>query len=255
MSLQGKIFISTVSAHKAIGLRKYLEPLGATVIDFPMTEITAVECTEDFRRVLESLPTYQWIIFTSTNGVKHFHRLMQTCMKEATLPVSVRTAAVGVKTAQEIEKFFGPASFTGSGNTAEALMNELLSKENLQNCNILLPLGNLAPNTLQERLSPIARVTRLNVYHTIKADQPDQSIVEEIKNDRYDLVLFTSPSGIEHFAGVMGPAMNSGLRWASIGPVTTKAAAKYGLAPLITATHSTYEGLAQDIIDYYTLKS
>lgn len=255
MSLKGKIFISTVSAHKAAGLRKYLEPLGATVIDFPMTEITEVECSEEMRQVFASLSTYQWIVFTSMNGVKHFHRLLQICMNGTSLPASVRTAAVGVKTAQELKKFFGPADFTGSGNTAVEMVNELLSIENLQDSNILLPLGNLAPNTLEKRLSPFARVTRMNVYHTIKADQPDQSIVEQIKNDRYDLILFTSPSGIGHFASVMGPAMNSGLRLASIGPVTTKAAAKYGLAPLITATHSTYEGLAQDIIEYYTLKS
>ncbi len=255
MKLQGKIFISTVSAQKAAGLRKFLEPIGATVIDFPMTEITGVECSDEIRNIMTSLPTYQWIIFTSANGVRHFHNLMQTCLGEAKLPASVRMAAVGVKTAQEIEKFFRSADFTGSENTAEDLVNELLLKENLQGIQILLPLGNLAPHTLEERLSSIAKVTRINVYSTIRADQPDLSIVEQIKNDRYDLVLFTSPSGIEHFVGVMGPAMISSLRWASIGPVTTKAAAKYGLNPLITATHSTYEGLAQNIIEYYTLKS
>ena len=256
MILQGKIFISTVSAHKSVEIRNIFEPLGATVVDFPMTELMAVDQTHAIQSAICQIEKFNWIIFTSANGVKHFYRLLNQIGKVSKIPSGVKIAAVGVKTALELKNAGRNADYIGSGNTAENLVNELLEKESMAKLNILLPLGNLAPDTLHIRLSKIADVTRIDVYKTLKTVVTDNEPVERIKNNRYDLVLFTSPSSVNNFADAVGPEnITPELRVASIGRVTTRAAEQYGLICIITAETSTYEGLANEIINYYKFKN
>lgn len=256
MILQGKVFISTVSVHKSVEIRNIFEPLGATVVDFPMTELMAMDQTPAIQSAICQIEKFNWIIFTSANGVKHFYRLLNKIGKVSKIPSGVKIAAVGVKTALELKNAGRNADYSGSGNTAENLVNELLEKESMAKLNILLPLGNLAPDTLQIRLSKIADVTRIDVYKTIKTVVADNEPIERIKNNRYDLILFTSPSGVVNFADTIGPEyVNLELRVASIGTVTTRAVEQYGLICIITAETSTYEGLANEIINYYKLKN
>ncbi len=256
MILQGKVFISTVSIHKSVEIRNIFEQLGATVVDFPMTELLAVEQTPAIQKAIWQIEKFQWIIFTSANGVRYFHRLLKEIGKVSKIPSGVKIAAVGVKTALELENNGRNADYSGTKNTAENLVNELMEKESLANLNILLPLGNLAPGTLQTRLSKIANVTRIDVYKTVKTVVTDTEPIERIKKNRYDLVLFTSPSGVVNFADTVEPEyVNRELRVASIGEVTTRAAERYGLTCMITAGTSTYEGLANEIINYYKIKN
>ena len=252
MILQDKVFISTVSLNKSVKIRNIFEPLGATVIDFPMIECTAIDPSTSVREIIRQIEKFHWIIFTSSNGVSQFYRLLYETTNLSEIPPGIKISVVGVKTALELKKTGKTADHTGTGNTAENLVNELIIKKSLQNCNILLPLGNLAPDTLQNRLSEIAEVTRINVYNTIKTVVSDKEPVERIKNNNYDLVLFTSPSGVINFADTVGSElMNPELRIASIGKVTTRAAEQFGLICKITAETSTYEGLANEIITYY----
>ncbi|HBH85522.1 MAG: hypothetical protein A2X05_03280 [Bacteroidetes bacterium GWE2_41_25] len=254
MILQGKVFISTVSIHKSVEIRNIFEQLGATVVDFPMTELLAVEQTPAIQKAIWQIEKFQWIIFTSANGVRYFHRLLKEIGKVSKIPSGVKIAAVGVKTALELENNGRKADYSGTKNTAENLVDELLEKESLQNCNILLPLGNLAPDTLHTRLSKIANVTRIDVYKAIKAQVAANDTIERIKNNRYDLVLFTSPSGVDNFADAIGHEnINPELRVASIGKVTACAVEQHGLTCLVTSAKSTYEGLADEIVNYYTI--
>src|SRR3972149_9372064 len=150
MILQGKSFISTVSVHKSVEFKNIFEPLGANVIDFPMSEILAMEKTPVIQSVIRQIEKFQWIIFTSSNGVVHFHRLLKEIGNESQIPNGIKIASVGIKTANAIENNGRKVDFTGSRNTVENLVDDLMAKESLQNCNILLPLGNLAPDTLEK---------------------------------------------------------------------------------------------------------
>lgn len=252
MILQGKVIISTVSTHKSVKIRNIFEPLGATVIDFPMTEVMAAEKTSAIQKAILQIEKFHWIIFTSANAVIYFHRLLKETGKFSRIPSAVKIAAVGVKTAMELKNAGRNADYSGTKNTAENLVNELMEKESLANLNILLPLGTLAPDTLQTRLSKIANVTRIDIYKTLRTAVTDNVPVERIKNNSYDLVLFTSPSGVINFAETLGPQhLNPDLRFACIGKVTKRAAEQYGLRCMITAETSTYEGLADEILNYY----
>jgi uroporphyrinogen-III synthase len=253
MILEGKVFISTVSAHKSVEIKNVIEPLGATVVDFPLTEIIAARQTPAILSAIKQIEKFHWIIFTSANGVTYFHRLLRDIRNISIIPSVVKIATVGIKTARELENNGSKAYVTGSG-TVEKLLDELIVKESLQNKKILLPLGNLAPDTIREKLSEFARVTRIDVYNTCKAMIADYDPIKRIKNNCYDLVIFTSPSGVDNFTDVLGEEnITPEIRAASIGKVTTRAVEAHGLTCLVTATRSTYEGLADEIVNYYTL--
>jgi len=252
MTLKGKVFISTVNACKSSSMRHIFEPLGATIFDFPMTEIIKTEILPEIHDAFSQIEKYNWIIFTSSNGVRYFHQLLSELTGMSSVPTTVKLAAVGPKTAMELKNNGRTADFTGFGGTAESLAAELIEKQFVQNCNVLLPLGNLAPDAMRSSLSGIAEVTRINVYKTVKTDVRDNKPVELIRSNGYDLILFTSPSGLANFAEILGSEnLNPQLRLACIGNVTAKAAEQYGLKSTITAQTSTYEGLAHEIMNYY----
>jgi uroporphyrinogen-III synthase len=253
MMLHGKTFISTVSANKSGEIKKIFSPLGATIIDFPMIEITPVDLTPRIKDTLERLITFHWIIFTSANGVKHFYNLLNQVGKEPKIPLHVKIAAIGIATANELEKTDRKPEFTGSGNNSDDLANEFIEKAEIQNQNILLALGNLAPEGLQKKLSEITNISRINVYNTVKPNTSNDEPLKRIKNNQYDLILFTSSSGVENFMDALGIYENkASIRSASIGEVTSKAVRKNGLTCVLTAKTSTYKGLAEEIIKYYS---
>src|SRR5512133_565521 len=204
MMLEGKMFISTVSASKSEAMREVFKKLGASLIDFPMTEITGATLSPGIEKILKKISGFDWVIFTSPNGAKYFHQLLMEVYGSMPELRGVRIAAIGAKTAQELANHGMRVAFTGSRNTAEDLIEEMTEKLNLQNSNILLSLGNLAPDTLQERLSEIANVTRINVYDTKKTGENSDELIRRIKNNSYDLILFTSPSGVESFTDTLG---------------------------------------------------
>ena len=252
MRLQGKIFISTVSTGKAPEIRNIFEPLGALIVDFPMTRFIESDITPEIQSVLMQIEKYQWVIFTSANGAKYFHHLLSATTGLTAIPRGIKIAVVRPRTALELKNSGRTADYTGTGGTAESLINELVGKKLVHNCNVLFPLGNLAPGTAQLLLSEIANATRINVYRTVKSDISDDSPIDLIRNNSYDLVLFTSPSGVKNFAETLGPRhLDPELRFACIGKVTESAAKKYGLSSTITAVTSTYKGLAKEILNYY----
>jgi uroporphyrinogen-III synthase len=255
MTLHGKTFISTVSERKSARIRSAFELLGATILDFPMIEVVPVGCNPVIRQELSQISRYDWIIFTSVSGVEHFFKLWSEMYPGLTLPVSIRIGAVGRQTAGAIESAGCKVTFMGTGNTASDLAEELIAGKHITAMRVLLPLGNLAPDSLRARLAKEAKVTRLEVYQTIKSETNNPETMNRIIAGDYDLVLFTSPSAVDHFAEIIPPVILSReLRIASIGEVTARAALRHGMNSLITARQSTYEGLASEIDHFYNLK-
>ena len=251
MILRGKVFISTVSTGKSFEMRNIFEPLGASLVDFPMTEFAEAELTSEILQAVTQIEKYDWIIFTSVNGVKYFHSILNKA-GISSIPSSVNIAVVGSKTGLALLNAGRNATYTGSGGTGEDMVTELIEKGLVQNCNILLPVGNLASGIPELMLSELSMPERINVYNTLKTVNADNGPVRLIKNNSYDLILFTSPSGVVNFTETISAEnINPDLRVACIGKVTQRTAEKHGLKCVITADTSTYEGLAYEIMNYY----
>lgn len=271
LPLKDKIVISTRALETGDTLPDLLKAQGATVLSLPMIEInpvtpsTALRIRKDARSLsvakslsavedsnpFRHLDSYDWLFFTSRNGVAHFFRMLIDQTGSSELPANLKVAVVGVKTASELEYYGYSPAFTGLSHGSVELAAEFISTHAPKNLKILLSLGNLADDTLENILGADHTVERINVYETTLPKAVDTSIIEKIKNGLYDLILFTSPSTFIHFSSFVEEEVLQSLKIASIGTTTTRVIREAGYHPQLTAAMSNAEGLTEAILKYY----
>jgi hydroxymethylbilane synthase len=250
-ALQDKIIISTRPIESGDTLPELLQKNGAKVFALPMIEILPSQLSTDEIDLFKNLGQFNWLFFTSKNGVINFFKQLSDIKGSTALPTNLKIAAIGAKTSIELDYYGYAPDFVSEGNTSEDLLSEFYSKVMPENQHILLILGNLADNVLMDRLSNENEVQRMDVYQTVKPLTADEKIMQAIQHQYYDLILFTSPSTFENFCSFYGKENIKELKSASIGSTTTKAMKDSGLEPLITAKKSTAEGLSEAIIEYF----
>jgi len=160
-------------------------------------------------------------------------------------------AVMGAKTAIELDYYGYSPTFINEENTSDDLVNLFIERHSRTNLKILLALGSLADNMLFDRLSVNNKVYRINVYKTVLPDSADNTILEIIRRDKYDLIVFTSPSTFHNFCTFYEEDLIPKLKMVSIGATTTKAITDAGFEPLFTAKKATAEGLRDAIIEHY----
>ena len=253
LSLKDKIIISTRALEPGDTLPDILKACGAKLLSLPMIEIIPSLLDANMIEYLNNVKVYDWIFFTSKNGVTNFFKHLIDVKGNTELPKTVKMAAIGNKTALELEYYGYAPDFINDENTSEELLNQFYKKYKPENMNILLSLGNLADNTLFNRLSIKNKIHRIDVYQIVKPNHADTEIIELLQNDRYDLIVFTSPSTFCHFCSFYEMNQIGALKMASIGTTTTKAMKEAGFEPVFTAKKSNAEGLRDAIIEYYQL--
>ena len=253
LTLKDKVIISTRALEPSDTLPEIMRSSGAKLLSLPMIEIIPSSLDPRMTDKLNNLNQYDWIFFTSKNGVVNFFKQLIDAKGSTELPKTLKLAVIGYKTGLELEYYGYAPTFISEENTAEEFMNRFDAKYKPENQNILLSLGNLADNTLQNNLSLKNTVHRINVYQTVKPAQADTEIIDLIKNNQYDLIVFTSPSTFNNFCTFYDSSLLEKLKMASIGSVTTKAIQKAGLEPLFTAKKSNAEGIRDAITEFYQL--
>lgn len=251
LPLKDKVIISTRALEAGDTLPDLLKAKGATVLALPMIEINPVPEPAEGSSPLNQLSHYDWLFFTSRNGVAHFFRMLIDQTGSSELPVSLKVAVVGVKTASELEYYGYSPAFTAVSHGSADMAAEFCSTHSSQGLRILLALGNLADDTLQHALGAVNLVERINVYETSEPKHVDEGIIQKIKQGQYDLLLFTSPSTFRHFSTLVDSKVLESLKIASIGTTTSRAIRESGLNPLLTAAMSSAEGLTEAILKYY----
>jgi hydroxymethylbilane synthase len=253
LPLRGKTIISTRALEPGDTLPDILKACGAKLLPLPMIEIVPTQLDPLITEKLNHLDSYDWIFFTSKNGVSNFFKHLIDVKGNTELPKTLKLAVIGYKTALELEYYGYAPTLISDGNTSEELMNQFYEKYNPVNLNIFLALGNLADNALANRLSPSNHVQRIDVYQTIKPLSTDPEVIDLLKNDLYDLIVFTSPSTFNHFCSFYQKEEIGKLKIVSIGTTTTHAIQEAGFEPLFTAKKSSAEGIKDAIIEYYKL--
>ncbi|WP_340114403.1 hydroxymethylbilane synthase [Maribellus mangrovi] len=251
LPLKGKTIISTRAADADEELTRMLQSRGANVINCPMIVIETTELTAGDKQVLGQLDRFDWLFFTSRNGVIHFFRQLMDLQGGTSLPASLKIAVIGSKTAAELDYYGYAPNFTASGNTSHEFAAEFKKQVNPENKKLLLALGNLAGDALEKELTADNEIQRLEVYQTVQPEKIEEKAANLISNDRYDCILFTSPSTFNNFYERMESRLSAPLKMASIGPTTTKAIEAKGLAPVVTAKDSSAEGFFSSIVDYF----
>ena len=202
---------------------------------------------------MENIDRFDWLILTSANGVHYFFENFINISTNKKLPDQLKIGVIGNKTQRKLEEYGYSPNFINPGNTAEDFSEAFLKhlqKEKLQP-KILLALGKLARTVIQDELKNIANCTRIDFYTTVIPESIDPNILKRIEEDRYEMLIFTSPSGIKNFLKISGVKQPEKLRIACIGETTAGTANENGIDPLVIAEDASAKGLTNSIINYY----
>ncbi len=250
-----RIVISTQPKAQAGKLSALLRDTGVLFYSMPLIRTRIVNPNRTIQNALSNVGTFDKIIFTSKCGVSSFFILMKSLGVPDDDLKYVKFAAIGPATAVEILKNGFEVHYINDGSTSEEFSGYLLNKVIGENEKILLPLGNLAPDLLRNKLSGRAECIRINVYETIKIKNPEPATMKMIDEELYDLVVFTSPSAFDNLIEITGYRPEKQLKILSIGQTTTKHIERRGFKVLITAKRSTIDGLAEEIVQAFALPS
>jgi uroporphyrinogen III methyltransferase/synthase len=249
--LRGKRILITRARKQAEEFSSLLEDYGAEVFVFPTIEIALPEDWQPLDKTLEKLDTYDWIIFTSVNGVKYFaQRLKEKGITRAAL-ASKKICAIGPRTQKELAKMGLTITFMPTEYRAEGVA-EGLKAQGIQGKKILLPRAREARRILPEALREAgALVDEVEVYQTVKPARGKASL-EAILKKGIDVVVFTSSSTVRNFMELLSDktALN-GVKVATIGPVTGETAGEYGLEPVISPAEYTIPGLVEAMVEHF----
>jgi len=245
--LKDKVFISTRPANDSDELTGLFANAGATLLQMPLIEILPKPLTKEESAAFSHLEDFQWLIFTSANGVKYFFENLTV-----ELPSSLQIGVIGNKTEKVLNDLGYSASFKNPGSTGEEFADSFAEKiKNNGKPKILLALGNLARNVIQHKLVDYATFTRIDVYETKEAESVENNTIEKIENNDYEMLIFTSPSGIQQFVKLANKNLLQKIRIACIGETTAKAAIENNIEPKVVATTSSASGLFESIINFY----
>ncbi len=228
-----------------------LRALGADVFEFPTIEILPVDALADFGYIGD----YDWVIFTSVNGVEILFDRLNALGLDARDLHGVRLCVVGPGTAEAVRKRFLRIDAMPEKYVAEKLLAEVLRHDpELRGKRILLPRADIARSFLPEALREHgAEVTELIVYRTV-APSSSEARVDALMTFAPDLVTFSSSSTARNFHDLLGAGRVDMLKtraaFAAIGPITAHTARELGMPPALEADEYSIPGLVQAIVEW-----
>jgi uroporphyrinogen-III synthase len=245
--LEGLTIAVTRAREQAGDLAEKLEALGARVIEFPTIEIRPAEDYRALDAALSRLSTYDWIIFTSANGVRFFRERAE--LRGIALDgFAGRVCAIGPATRRAVESLGWRVALMPEQYVAESLV-AAFAGEDLTGRRILLPRAAVARDVVPSELARLgAAVDVVEAYRTAVPKDIAQRTREVFFGPRPpDWITFTSSSTVTNFVQAAGAAALEHVRIASIGPVTTAAIRRCGLSVAAEADPYTMDGLVQAI--------
>lgn len=227
--LFGKRIVVTRSREQAGELSSLLEKQGAEVLELPFIHVEPDYNPNTVTEVFAEIAVYEWILFTSANGVRIFFDLLYKAFGDIRCLGPMRIAAVGQATAREIRKHNLKVDLIPKKANADALADTLIKEEGVESIKILVVTGNRNREDLVNRLEEEGRaiVDTLPLYKTTQTDLSQDPAAEQFRKEGAHAVLFTSASTVQSYAaqqsstlalqeGAISPA------YGSIGPLTSK---------------------------------
>jgi uroporphyrinogen-III synthase len=252
--LENRVFISTRPPGQSAELESLLMEESATLLAMPTIEVRPLPLDEFSRLQMRNLDSFNWIVFTSPNGLKFFFNSLFELQNNYGLPEHLKIAVVGKKTAAHLECYGTSASFINLGNTAEDFVADFYHRVNPGD-RVLFPIGNLARTVIEDKISKKAICTRILFYETVLPKEVDGNILQLIAEDKYDMIVLTSPSSCTNLLQLIsGKTDPSRLRLVCIGQTTSTEVIRNGIEPLITAGTANSQGIYSAIVNYFQKK-
>lgn len=219
---------------------------GGNPVEFTTIKIVALTQTNKFLQTLAKIAEFDWIIFTSANGVTVFFDCLQSLAKDSRVFGSAKIAAVGSETAAKLAQFGLKADFVPTVFTGKELGKQLIGFANLQSKKLLLLRSQLASNKLVELLEQAgAQIDDEAVYTAVTEKSECRWLKEKIDERAIDWLTFASPSAVSGFFEQIPRDLvnSSNVKVASIGPLTSEQLKNLSVRVDVTAREHTIDGL------------
>jgi uroporphyrinogen III methyltransferase/synthase len=251
--LLGKGVVVTRAREQASELAVRLRELGACVIQFPTIAIRELSDYSEVESEILALQSWDWIVFTSVNGVKHFFRQLGEIGLDARVFGGLDVAAIGPATADALRERGINPDFVPDKYVAEHVVEGLLEK-GVKGKRVLIPRAKVAREVLPEQLAEAgAEVKVLPVYETVLAEENADKLEEKLAEGEVHYVTFTSSSTVENFFTLLAPEVlkryEGAVKLAAIGPVTAKTLEGFGFTADIQPEDYTIPGLVAALVE------
>ncbi len=257
--LFGKKIVVTRARTQASDLVTRLSVLGAQCIECPVIKIIPPENYALLDTAIDTLSTYEWIIFTSVNGVDSFFARLTEKKKDARALGHIRTACIGPVTAARLGSYGINTDILPENYRAESIISAF-KNQTVAGARMLLPRAEQARPILPEELTKMgANVDEIAAYRTVNDIENADRLIGQLEKRTVDLITFTSSSTVTNFKNLIPEnrfeELLAGVTIASIGPITSQTAEKNGFTVHITSEDYTIPGLCDAILKYYDLNS
>jgi uroporphyrinogen III methyltransferase/synthase len=253
LPLFGQRIVVTRRPEQAGSFAQRLTALGAEVLQVPTIKLAEPTDRMPIVDALLEINSYEWLIFTSANGVHAFFDLFFKRFQDLRDIGGARIAAVGPKTAEALRALHLQVDLQPEEYVGKKIVAEFKKYQDIENVKMAILRAEVANPDLPEALMEEgAIVDDIPVYKTVAETEDRTGAAAQLAEEGADWVTFTSSSTVEHFHARFDlPKLAKQfpqLKLASIGPETTKAIKALGLKPALEAKEHTTDGLIADLI-------
>src|SRR5581483_8233590 len=251
--LFGRRIVVTRTREQASQLTRQLAELSAEVLEIPTIKILPTDRHQDLADALLELNSYDWIVFTSPNGVNMFFEAFFKGFEDLRDIGGVRIAAVGPATAARLKELHLKVDLMPSEYVTAKIAKAFTDYESIENLKILLMRAEVATPELPRELEALgAIVDDIACYKTVPETEDPTGDAAKLLEGGADWITFSSSSTVESFHARFNlPELVQKfpqIKLASIGPETSKALAALGFKPTVEARPHTIEGLVKALV-------
>lgn len=256
----GRRFVLTRNAEGSSRLAEHLAALGADILEIPLIEVRQDIDGVAAAEIFKEFASYEWVLFTSRNGVKHFFTAFFAAFSDIRSLGFVRIGVVGKGTAEALEPFHLKPDLVADEATGEGLAKAIEREQSLDNLKILVVTGNRNREELVRHLwEHRAIVDCLRVYSTHFCDLAGSPEAARFRREGADALIFASASAVQAFgeqathlaleAGAQVPAL------CSFGPTTSARMKAVGIPVAVEAVEPGIDGMIESLREYFGNRS
>jgi len=252
--------------HQASALSAGLRSLGAEVVEIPFIEIRRPSSFKPLDAALKNVRTYEWLILTSVNGVEALSERIKRLQLRKSHLAHLKIAAIGPATAHAVERLGLKVHVIPKEYVAESVVKSL--RDRVKGKRVLLARAKVARDVIPRELRKLgARVDVVEAYETVIPLSSTRRLLALLRDPkrRPNVITFTSSSTVRNFVALLSAksrrqerlghaALLDGIKFASIGPVTSSTLREFGMTPHIEAGKYTIPGLLEAIAQAYARK-
>lgn len=244
----GRRVVITRTRSQASELSDQLRGIGADVVEIPTIRVQKAEKQKELFEVVQDAHKYDWLVFTSPNGVDHFFDVFYQLYTDARSIGGARIAAIGPGTAKKLAEYRIATDLMPEGNfVAEGLVQAFEQYQSVENIQVLWVRGKKARKTLSDYfIKAGAILDEAIAYETVQETDDLTGAVEDFKENGADVITFTSASTVENFFK-LGVKIPKKTKIVTIGPVTSQEVRNHGREPDLEASENTIGGVVNSV--------